>query len=746
MKAKNEKRPMYRIIKLSWFILLPLWLNGQNYLWPTNASNYLTSSFCEYRPGHYHSAIDIKTWNKEGYPCYAIEDGYIYRLRVSTVGYGKAFYLKLNDGKFAVYGHLQRFRPDIEKRVRQKQIENRKYTLNWYPEEKWFVKKGDIIGYSGQTGIGVPHLHFEIRDSLEHPLNPLLFYNKVKDTIAPVLQSLMIIPRNEQSMVNGSFLPLKLKLISKGNNQYVIKEPVYVNGGIGLALKGYDRANGVYNAFSFYKTELFIDSKKIFHLQYDWMDFKNTREVDLEIYYPERAATKKVYHQLFIEPVTTLQYYDRSLGDGIIKIENKKTPFKIVVSDFFGNTSTVNGILVRQQTSQNDFYLLSKADSIAYFKLVTQSGLKEIKLFASGESRLWKQIDYFEFLKQKKTGEHTEIIIKAVLPSTSCKDFKTNYLLDSGWKTSYTSVPGKKNSIITFNALSVGKFLVLKFKNDSFSHDSFILKLKSGENRLNNNFKFTDKIYEKIIPARFIKNDSLLIKMATLNKVHLDTLLHYSVFIQNKADTVSMPSSGCRIESFSGSFYDTTLIRIQAKKNITDKIKLPILSSLFNIEPNYQILKSKILLSLNYNDACHYPQKLGIYKIKSSSGFTYVGGVADTIRHEITTKSSTLGQFFVGLDTIAPVIKIISPKYGKTLKPSFVIKFHVNDTFSGIASEDDIQVMLDEQFVLPEWDPEIEIVVARPHWNVERGRHKISIMVKDAVGNITQKQQSIIIK
>ena len=737
---------MYRIIKLSWLILLPLWLQGQDYLWPTNASNYLTSSFCEYRPGHYHSAIDIKTWNKEGYPCYAIEDGYIFRLRVSTVGYGKAFYLKLNDGKFAVYGHLQRFSPDIEKRVRQKQIENIKYTLNWYPKERWKVKKGDIIGYSGQTGIGVPHLHFEIRDSLEHPLNPLHFYNKVKDTIAPVLQSLMVIPRNENSTVNDSFLPIKLKLISKGNNQYVIKEPVYVNGEIGLALKGYDRANGVYNAFSFYKTELYIDGQKKFHLQYDWMDFENSKEVDLEIYYPERAATKKVYHQLFIEPVTTLQYYDRSLGSGIIRIKNEKTPFKIVVSDFFGNVSTIKGDLIRRYTSQNNFYLLSKADSTAYFKLKTPLGLKELKLYASNETNLWKQIDYFEFLKQKKTGEHEEIILKTLLPSTSCYEFKASYLLNSGWNTSYTSIPDLKNSSITLKALSVGKFLVLKFKTEKDSHESFKLNLKSGRNRLNYDIKFRDQSYEKIIPARFIKNDSLLIEMATLYKVHFDTLLHYSIFIQNKTDTVSILNPGCRIESFSGSFYDTTLIRIQTKKIITDKIKLPILSSLFNIEPNYQILKSKILLSINYNDACRYPQKLGIYKIKSSSKFTYVGGVVDTITNEITTKSSKLGQFFVGLDTIAPVIKIISPKYGKILKPSFVIKFQVNDTFSGIASEDDIQVKLDGQFVLPEWDPETEIVVARPHWKVKRGQHKISIIVKDAVGNINQKQQSIFIK
>ena len=73
--------------------LFPLTVLSQEYLWPTNASEFMSSSFCEFRDGHYHAAIDIKTWNTEGYPCYAIEDGYIKRIRVSPFGYGKVLYL-----------------------------------------------------------------------------------------------------------------------------------------------------------------------------------------------------------------------------------------------------------------------------------------------------------------------------------------------------------------------------------------------------------------------------------------------------------------------------------------------------------------------------------------------------------------------------------------------------------------------------------------------------------------------------
>jgi murein DD-endopeptidase MepM/ murein hydrolase activator NlpD len=122
-------------------------VSSQEYIWPTNASEYMSSSFCEFREGHYHAALDIKTWNTEGYPCYAIADGYIKRIRISPFGYGKVLYLQLNDGNTVLYAHLQKFTKDVEKLVRKQQFKNKKYQLNWWPKNLK-VKKGDIIAYT----------------------------------------------------------------------------------------------------------------------------------------------------------------------------------------------------------------------------------------------------------------------------------------------------------------------------------------------------------------------------------------------------------------------------------------------------------------------------------------------------------------------------------------------------------------------------------------------------------------------
>ncbi len=80
-----------------------------HYLWPTEASPYLTSTFAETRSAHFHAALDIKTWGQRGYEVYATRDGVVDRIAIGPRGYGKVVYLKHNDGSYSVYAHLLSF-------------------------------------------------------------------------------------------------------------------------------------------------------------------------------------------------------------------------------------------------------------------------------------------------------------------------------------------------------------------------------------------------------------------------------------------------------------------------------------------------------------------------------------------------------------------------------------------------------------------------------------------------------------
>ena len=99
-----------------------------DYIWPTDASNTLTGTFCEERPFRYHAGIDIRTYGKKA-KSFAIESGYIECIRTGSKGYGKVIYLRLKDGNIAVYAHLDRFDGDLDRVARRIQERSKSYTI-----------------------------------------------------------------------------------------------------------------------------------------------------------------------------------------------------------------------------------------------------------------------------------------------------------------------------------------------------------------------------------------------------------------------------------------------------------------------------------------------------------------------------------------------------------------------------------------------------------------------------------------
>src|SRR4030042_2003677 len=81
----------------------------------------LSANFGELRIDHFHSGVDIKTQGVTGQEVIAASDGYVYRISVSPGGFGKALYLKHPSGYSTVYGHLDKFTPEIQKYVLDQQ-------------------------------------------------------------------------------------------------------------------------------------------------------------------------------------------------------------------------------------------------------------------------------------------------------------------------------------------------------------------------------------------------------------------------------------------------------------------------------------------------------------------------------------------------------------------------------------------------------------------------------------------------
>ena len=167
----------------------------------------LAGTFGELRSNHFHSGIDIKTQRRQGLPVLAIADGTVTRIKISHWGYGKALYVAHPNGYTSVYAHLQKFGPEIEQYIKERQYKKQSYEIEVFPDYgELKVTQGSTIAYSGNTGgSSGPHLHFEIRSSVtEKPTNPLLYGYDVRDATNPSLLGLFGYPLSDGASERNS--------------------------------------------------------------------------------------------------------------------------------------------------------------------------------------------------------------------------------------------------------------------------------------------------------------------------------------------------------------------------------------------------------------------------------------------------------------------------------------------------------------------------------------------------------------
>jgi hypothetical protein len=722
------------ILKLNTILILLLISTqivlSQEYIWPTNASEYMSSSFCEFREGHYHAAIDIKTWNTEGYPCYAIADGEIKRIRVSPFGYGKVLYLQLKDGNTVIYAHLQKFTKEVEKLIRQQQFKNKKYQLNWWPKNLK-VKKGDIIAYTGRTGIGVPHLHFEIRNSQDHPINPLQYYTQIKDHKRPRLQDLLVVPMSHTSRVNESFLPKKYTVSHVKDGVYVVKKPIIVRGEVGFAVRGYDQADDVYNKYGFYKSTLESADKVIFQLTYDEIDYSTTEHIYTEIYYPYWASDRQVFNKFYLEPFNPLRFYDRSLGaDGSLVVKDKPVPFKITISDYMNNHSVIKGELLPMTEKSLEIVNSSIQDSSVYIKF-TAPQIKDLKFYSKKRKQSWSSVNYFEILEGRLNNPEESKLVKINLDDSTIESLKIKVNNTYERMIPIKDVEGKTELINNFFHLGdriVGEFSG-KYKNPRIQTEKNQTPVPYG--------LFGENKMQVVLSSKTIADNEAIFKMDDLHNSTKSLVLEYHALYPGKRRSFSWFDSSLVVASNTKSVTDTTLITAFKLGQDSIGVGIPTASEIYEIIPDNFPIFEPISVSIQ---ADSLPQwgRWSLFKTNGKNKFQYLPAKIDSATLFFTAKTSSFGKFIVAADTVPPDVLIESPKSGKVYKSTPKIKVLLKDSVSGIGGENHYSLSIDGNYVLPEWDPEEDFIIGFLEHELTSGNHIFSATIRDRSGNITR--------
>lgn len=312
---------------------------------PLDIPMQLSGNFGELRPNHFHAGFDLKTNQREGLNVYAIADGYVSRIKISTFGNGKCIYITHPNGYTSVYGHLQTTVGAIQEYVKNMHYKEKAYEIEMFPKAGEIpVTKGQLIALSGNTGSSEgPHLHFEIRDTkTEFVINPIFFGfdQNLKDNKKPTISSLYVYPLYN-SVVNQSKQPLMLNLSLQKDGTYLAGK-VKANGKIGFGINAVDTDDVSHNKNGVFNVTTFLNGNPNYNYQFNTYSFDEMRYINAFIDYPRYKKTSQRIQKLFMKTPFALSIIKTDSLRGIISAEpNLTSNYRIEVSDYYGNMNSI---------------------------------------------------------------------------------------------------------------------------------------------------------------------------------------------------------------------------------------------------------------------------------------------------------------------------------------------------------------------------------------------------------------------
>ncbi len=710
-----------------------------DYIWPTDASLKVTSSFAEYRSTHFHGGIDISTNGQTGSNVFAVRDGYVYRIRIMPNGYGKMLYVRHKDGYYSTYSHLLTFNDAINTLTHTEQLQRGTYAIDLMLEPSNVpVKKGDVIALTGETGFGPPHLHFEIRDENLNPINPMLCDNYVvKDDISPFIRRVMISPLDANSWIDNA---QRSKIMSRfpGRQTNVrIPQTLRVHGLVGFSVEATDKRDGTYSKSGIHSMEFYLNDSLMYDMRLDRVPAEETKEISLHYDFPTILHGWGKFQKLYIDSGNTLPFYDKKpIGAGMINTEllsEGEHQYRIVCKDIHGNSSQLTGKLLANHEPAlrihdiHDDEIVLIGNNLASVEKCIVYGKKNSAYewtqhtFAKGKFERdndgielpidLKKYDVIKIIGESKWGSRSAPLFHFLKkPQGTARDVKLA-----------TDI---QNDFVQFTVSSTGIFTEQPMLTVQEGSTSQTVPLEAVDL-----YKYTGYY----IPSL----EFIGIRMATVTaEIHgKPSTTHDSFEVipisSTRKNSVSLLNDRLKITYDSAAVYKALYMQVS-----TDIFKN---TTVFMLEPENVLLNKGITVSV---DAGKVDDHLGLY-FRSNGGWVFQTSTMDNGTTSFsTTLTRTLGELAVFKDETEPTIGRLR---AYASKGKAIVSFRYHDNLSGVDT-DEIKMYIDDILVIPEIDGEHNRVWYKSEEPLTRGKHAFRLTVKDRMENSAEITRTLTVR
>jgi hypothetical protein len=709
----------------------------------------MSSNFGEFRDGGYHMGIDIKTLEETGWPVYAVDDGYISRMVTNFSGYGKGLYLTLNDGNVAVYAHLEEFAFRLETIFYSLQGKNNSYIVNeYFSPEQFPFKKGDIIGYTGNTGASFgPHLHFELRNSKSQPINPLINGLNIEDYRNPRVFQIGVIPLSTSSKINGSSIPRVYPLYAATTGGGLeLPDTVSCFGPIGIAIEIDDKIQGAKNKYQVQSIQLLVDDQNIFSLNYSKLDYDEKFTVN--------QTRENRFHRLNLGSFTKLyklKTFSKSTivnadVSGVLNLTPGYHKVEIQISDASGNTTRVKGTFINYPPVKIAIKDVDWHDNTIEFNIQPVTlNIPLTKISCYSYTAYGYPDEELTIVKSKKDRSGLRIQLpKSKLGKHGVSFIVKNKLGVYGSPLTWHDPNAERRLTemdvdITFS--SIEHKLIAQIKTNGFTSGNTSLRLLKEDEYISIPLtKIQPTVYtsDLLLPSLFTKTKRIDAffdgEIERIIQLDLDPI----VASPNKQKSILSNDKNCSIQITNNSLYDTSLIWIE-------KINHPVepkggirLSSVYQLQPFELALKDTIRIGIRYSNHIKNMKNISLYYYNQKDGWTFLPSSMHSNRQVIASTLFSLDAITIMQDIEPPFIRKVYPENGgkfhyKDLKTISII---ADDYLSGLNSnEKSMEIKLDGLTVRYAFQPikkELSYYLPTP---LDTGEHTIEYKISDLAGN-----------